>query len=385
MYGDHQTYLAKSTDLGKTWTVFKSPEFTGFAHKIKEDLINRNLLFAGTEMGLFVTVDGGKEWFRYKNKVPDYSLVRDIQIHSQTHDLVLATHGRGILIVDDIRPLREMSQELAAKDIHLFNPGTVRLSNGPFGGGGFASTGGWVAPNPPGIPPIQYYLKEKLVSGKVSLEISDASGKLIQTLPGSNRKGINKVYWNLRGKGPKTASGGTKMDIGGFIAPMVLPGTYTVKLKVGEKDQQTKLVLEHDASNKGFTLQDRQLQHKTAMELFGLHEQLGKLVDSIVYKQKKIKSLMEVIKNQELVKKLTEYQQALEGLRGECLATKQKSMFADEVKLREEITEVYSAVCNQEAAPSNLQLKRVGVLGGKVAEVVKRERELAKLYGGDLP
>ena len=277
-----------------------------------------------------------------------------------------------------------MSQELAAKEIHLFNPGTIRLSNGSFGGGGFASTGGWVAPNPPGIPPIQYYLKDKLVSGKVSIEILDASGKLVQTLPGSNRKGINKVYWNLRGKGPKTASGGTKMDIGGFIAPMALPGTYTVKLKVGDKEQQTKLQLVHDASNKGYTLQDRQVQYKTAMELFGLHEQLGKLVDSVVANQKKIKSLLLVIKNQELVKRLTEYQQALETLRSECLATKQKSMFADEVKLREEITEVYSAICNQEAAPSNLQLKRVGVLKASLEKLIQKEKELGKMYGKEL-
>jgi hypothetical protein len=171
------------------------------------------------------------------------------------------------------------------------------------------------------------------------------------------------------------------MDIGGFIAPMVLPGTYMVKLKVGEKEQQTIMVLEHDASNKGFSLQDRQLQYKTAMELFGLHEQLGKLVDSIVANQKKIKSLMMVIKNQELVKRLTEYQQALEALRGECLATKQKSMFADEVKLREEITEVYSAICNQEAAPSNLQSKRVGVLKATLEKLLQREKELVKAYG----
>src|ERR1035437_3676194 len=90
-YGDFQTYLGKSSDMGKTWTRITSKEFTGFAHKIKEDLINKNLLFLGTEMGLFATLDGGNIWFRMKNKIPDYALVRDIQINPVTNDLILAS------------------------------------------------------------------------------------------------------------------------------------------------------------------------------------------------------------------------------------------------------------------------------------------------------
>ena len=89
MYGDHKTYVAKSSNKGKTWTVFKSSEFTGFAHKVKEDLKNQELLFLGTEMGLFASNDGGDNWFRMKNRIPDYTLVRDIQIHPYTHDLVI--------------------------------------------------------------------------------------------------------------------------------------------------------------------------------------------------------------------------------------------------------------------------------------------------------
>ena len=93
MYGDHKTYVAVSKDMGKSWTKLNSEEFTGFAHKIKEDLKNKELLFLGTEMGLFASLNGGQKWFRMKNNIPEYILARDIQINPTTNDLVIATHG----------------------------------------------------------------------------------------------------------------------------------------------------------------------------------------------------------------------------------------------------------------------------------------------------
>src|SRR5678815_2540497 len=119
MYGDHKTYLGRSTDMGKTWKLITSTEFAGFAHKIKEDLVNKDLLFLGTEMGLFATVDGGANWFRMKNHIPEYALVRDIQIHPATNDLILATHGRGIIIIDDIRPMRTLTKDIIDKEVFL--------------------------------------------------------------------------------------------------------------------------------------------------------------------------------------------------------------------------------------------------------------------------
>ena len=137
MYGDHKTYVGKSTDMGKTWTMFKSDEFTGFAHKIKEDIKSRDLLFLGTEMGLFSSIDGGKNWFRMKNNIPWYAMVRDIQIEPSTNDLILATHGRGIIIVDDISSMRNLGQEILDKDVYLFETKPMVLTMGNFGSTGF--------------------------------------------------------------------------------------------------------------------------------------------------------------------------------------------------------------------------------------------------------
>lgn len=366
MYGDHKTYLAFSTDMGKNWKQVSSPEFTGFAHKIRQDLVNKDLFFLGTEMGLFASTDGGQNWFRMKNKIPEYVLARDIQIHPRTHDLVIATHGRGILIVDDISPIRNLKKEIAEKEVVLFPMAPVTLTMGQFGDGGFPGTGGWVSGNPPSIPPVKYYLKDRVNSGEVKVDIYDAGGKLVQSIPGGKRKGVNMISWNLSMKPPKVASGGTKVDFSGFLAPMVLPGEYTIKLKVADSVYTSKVKLVHDPLDKNFTLEDRKKQYKAAMDLYQLHERLASVVDTINDRQKMLKENMAKVSDSSLRKSMQTYHDELEKLRSECLATKQKSLFVDEKKLREEITEVYSGVTGQEAAPSNLQLQRITTLQSEV-------------------
>ncbi|MBI3137464.1 MAG: glycosyl hydrolase [Sphingobacteriales bacterium] len=380
MYGDHQPWLAVSTDMGKTWKQISSPEFTGFAHKILQDRVNKDLLFLGTEMGLFATLDGGQNWFRMKNKIPEYVSVRDIQIHPRTNDLMIATHGRGILVIDDISPVRNLKKDIAEKDVVLFPPAPITLTLGQFGNGGFPSTGGWVAPNPPSVPPIKYYLKDRISKGEVKVEIYDAGGKLLQSIPAGKRKGVNMVQWNLSMKPPRIASGGSKLDFSGFLAPMVLPGEYTVKLKVADSVYTTRLKLVHDPADKNFTIEDRKKQYKTAMDLYQLHERLATLVDSINDRQKILKDNMDKVSDSSLKKSMRAYQDELEKLRAECLATKQKSVFADEKRLREEITEIYAGVTGQEAAPSNLQLQRTITLQSEVKKKEETGKQIIKEY-----
>jgi photosystem II stability/assembly factor-like uncharacterized protein len=380
MYGDHKTWLARSADRGKTWTQLSSTEFTGFAHKIKEDLVNPDLLFLGTEMGFFVSSDRGQSWFRMKNKVPDYALVRDIQVVPGTNDLLLATHGRGIIVIDNITPMRELSADILGKEVHLFKSKPVPLTTGQFGDGGFPPTGGWNGGNPPSLPPIQYYLKERVSTGDVKIDIYDASGKLVQNIPATKRKGLNQVYWNLRMTPPHVAKGGTKMDNAAFIAPLVMPGEYTVKLKVGEKEYTQKLVLLHDEANKNFTAADRAVQNKTAMALYQLHDTLYRLVEQINEKEAMLKKNVDRLKEPAAQALIKDYAASLQQLRETLLASKQKSIFAEEVQLRERITEVYGAVALQEARPSNLQLQRVSVLQKEVADAIKKHAVIEQKF-----
>jgi hypothetical protein len=179
---------------------------------------------------------------------------------------------------------------------------------------------------------------------------------------------------------PKVASGGTKMDNAGFIAPMVLPGEYTIKLKVADKEYIEKMTLVHDESNSNFSMEDRKLQHKTAMELYNLHTSLSKIVEEINGKQAMLKQNKDKLKDAKAQTLLNEYNAALESLRSTLLASKQKSIFADEEQLRERITEVYSAVAMQEARPSNLQIQRVAVLQKELEEATKKHLEIVRKF-----
>ena len=165
-----------------------------------------------------------------------------------------------------------------------------------------------------------------------------------------------------------------------FLAPMVMPGDYTAKLKVGDSTYTTTIKVVHDASNKEFTPEDRKLQYKTAMDIYKMHEDLAKTVDTINARQKLIKDNLNKVTDSSLKKMMVQYNDELEKLRSECLASKQKSIFADEKKLREEITDVYGAVCGQEAAPSNLQAQRVTVLQQQVKTKEQQKNTILKKY-----
>src|SRR6266571_2808458 len=137
-FGDMEPHVYKTTDYGKTWTTIAMPDsgVRGYAHVIKEDTVLPNLLFLGTEFGVWVSPDGGKRWAQYKgHEFPDVA-VRDIVVHPRESDLVVATHGRGIWIVDDITPLRKLTSEVMAQEASFLRgkPAQQRLP----------ASGGWV-------------------------------------------------------------------------------------------------------------------------------------------------------------------------------------------------------------------------------------------------
>jgi photosystem II stability/assembly factor-like uncharacterized protein len=378
MYGDHKTYAAKSTDMGKTWAKFVSEEFNAYAHKIKEDNVNKDLLFLATEMGLYATLDAGKKWFRMKNNIPWKAMVRDIQIHPKTNDLIVGTHGRGILIVDNITAMRNMTTDMAGKEVFIFESKPINLTMGKYQNVGTQSEG-WSADNTPQQAPIKYYFRDRLNVGNVKIEVYDKQGKLLQSMPGTKRKGINMVYWNMRTTPPKVAAGGTKPDFSGFTAPMVLPGEYTVKVKVADKEYESKLELKAE-EKPDYTLADREVQYATAMKLFNMHEQLAALAEDVSGKQKNLKLLMEKMQNPKEKKVVQQYYDSLETLRGTLMGTKQTSIFADEERIREHISELYNSVCYQEVKPSNLQEERVKGLQADIKKAEEKNATLTKVF-----
>ncbi len=367
MYGDTKTYIARSNDMGKSWTLFNSSSFKGFAHKLKEDLVSKDLLFAGTEMGLYTSTNGGADWVLFKSKIPEYAMVRDIVIQPQTNDLVLATHGRGVLIIPDISSLRKLSADILEKNVYIFPAKSEEISTSYYNN----------------FPAITYYLKDR-INDDVRAEILDKEGNVLQSLPGSKRKGINRIYWNMRVKPPRVASGGAKADFGGFSAPLVMPGDYTVKLMIGKDNYESKITLVNDAQAT-YTAEDRTLQYKTSMKLFGLMEQLANLNDQVLGVQERIKNTLEKPEAAKNKKVLTEYNNELEKVRATLLATQQKSMFADEERIRENLSEVFAAVVSNEGRPTDSHLQRMEGLKVELEKATEAFQKVQKKYSSKLP
>jgi photosystem II stability/assembly factor-like uncharacterized protein len=192
-------FVFKTSDYGETWTNISGnlPD-GGPVYVIREDLKNKNLLFIGTEFAVFFTMNGGKSWANLSLNMPTVAF-HDLYIHPRDNDLIAGTHGRGIWILDDISPLQQATEKVLSAEAFLFKsgkPGTqwLRLRRGGYGRGNLYFAG----ENPPTDALIHYYLKDK-PTGPVSIEITDATGKLKTTfIDKSAGAGINRLMWDMQ-------------------------------------------------------------------------------------------------------------------------------------------------------------------------------------------
>ncbi len=188
-------WVFKTTDFGKTWTSIGSNLPDGqVAYVIREDHKNKNLLFLGTEFGVFISTDGGKKWDRFMDNLPTVA-VHDLMIHPLYNDVIIGTHGRGIWICDDITPLQHMTKEIQASSAYLFDQRVAtQWMNISRGGsrGQFLFRG----ENPPRGAMISYYLGEGAKDAK--LTIADWKGELRKTFELKGKPGINKHLWNFQ-------------------------------------------------------------------------------------------------------------------------------------------------------------------------------------------
>ena len=253
---DLKPYLFITKDYGATWTsiVNNLPKW-GTVNVVREDIKNKDLLYAGTEFGLYVSLNGGGEWRPMMSGMPTVR-IDDILVHPRDNDLIVGTHGRGIYILDDITALQQLTTAVKEKDTTLFEvrPGTQwyndpRLSR--YVGGSKLYRGANPAPG----TAISYYLKAA-PEGDVSLTIVDYTGKVVRTLVATKDIGLNRIQWNLRGDPPPRPAGGGGFGGGGGggggrfgglnLGLPLEAGTYQVKLTVGGKTVTTKAVIEND-------------------------------------------------------------------------------------------------------------------------------------------
>ncbi|HZU22224.1 MAG TPA: hypothetical protein VE998_05280 [Terriglobales bacterium] len=271
---DFHVYLFKTTNFGGSWTPLTSgmSDAGGTLHVIREHPSDPNLLFAGAEFGAYYSQDGGAHWNKLKLGLPTVP-VDDIQIHPRENDLILATHGRSLWILDDLTPLQQLTTATLGEELRVFpirNTVAWRMANNTW----FTAQQYYAGPNPPYGALISFYLKNKPAEKqKVKVTITDASGKAIREIEYDKAEaGVNRINWDLRYDAPvkpteeQLAAQAQGFFGGGARGIMVDPGTYNVKVEVGSASQTTRVTIEEDPRIQ-ISAGDRAARHELAMQL----------------------------------------------------------------------------------------------------------------------
>ena len=362
--GDMKAYAYKTNDLGKTWTnIIPNDDVIGFTRNIQEDYENPNLLFLGTELGLYITINGGDRWSKFTKNVPPVA-VHYIELQSQTNDLVMGTHGRGVIIIDDISPLREINEDNLSNKLYFFERDQFEIQEF----GGFSDSFGretqFFGANPSLSCEIQYLLPKRHTFGKMTMEIQDMDGNKITTLNPGKSKGINTVNWSYNMRTPKIAKAKT-LSFGGFTSPTVPAGDYKVVIKKG-RDTFEKVINVAYKNNAGLSDDDRKFQFETVMKLFNMTEELAYMVYVID----------ELISNEntddQISSKLNELKKSL------VITTGDNYVGAAKKQLREKMADLYSKVASSYDKPSANELDNLALIEEEMKSANKRYSKIIK-------
>jgi hypothetical protein len=219
---DFTPYLWKSTDYGETWTSVAGNIPSGPINVVKEDPENPDVLYVGTDLGVYVSVEGGGEWHSLPGGNLPSSFYQDLVVHPEEDILIAATHGRGIWALD-IRPLQGLSSEVMNEPVHLFAVEPVQVPQGFRGGGGAAT--------------IQYWVGSG--ARQALIQVRSADGSVVRELSGPAEPGLQSVQWDLSRAGDPPPPEARGMARGARAAP----GTYTVIVTVGNASSERSLVI----------------------------------------------------------------------------------------------------------------------------------------------
>jgi photosystem II stability/assembly factor-like uncharacterized protein len=368
--GDMAPYAFRTTDFGQSWTpiVSSASGIRGYAHVIKEDAVSPGLLFLGTEFGLWVSIDGAQHWAQYKGADFPNVAVRDIVVHPRESDLILGTHGRGIWIIDDITPLRNLTQETLAKDV-VFLQGRNTQQRLLAQGGWTDGDGTFVGPNPPDAALITYYQKKRHVYGRMKIEVFDSDGKLVDTLPANSRLGISRIQWSMRLKPPKVPPAASAAGEA-IVGPRVLPGTYSVKMTRGTETYTAKIDVHLDP-RATYTLADRTLEFDAAMRVYALLGDLTFDVDRINSVHAALLQRAAALGADPLAKQCDDLAVKVEDLRKKIVATTEGGAITGEERIREKTAQLYGALVGYEGRPADYYVARIDSLTHDRQDVVK--------------
>ena len=382
MTGDMKPHVFKTTDFGQTWAELPAAAsgVRGYAHVIKEDTVASNLLFLGTEFGLWISADSGAHWMQYKGSHFPAVAVRDLVVHPRTSDLILATHGRGIWIIDDISGLRALTPQLMSEEASFLPAPAAPQWIETFGGWA-QGDGAFTGPSRTTEAFIGYYQRTRHIFGDLKIEIFDAQGNLVDTVASSKHRGVDRAQWSMHLKPPHVPPAASAA-FGAAIGPRVLPGVYTVKMTKNDKTYTTQLNVTLDP-RATFSVEGRKAQFDLVNRLTGSLNHMSWAVDAIIgVRDGAQAAAARLPQNDALRTQLSALAQSADAIRSKIVATKEGGMITGEERLREYLTELYGDVNGYDGPPTQQQVARAGVLDHELEDVIG---EFTDLTGKQLP
>jgi photosystem II stability/assembly factor-like uncharacterized protein len=370
--GDYGTYVYVTTDLGSSFRSIAGDLPKGeVARTITEDLKNPDVLYLGTETGLWVSLDRGKQWTRIKANLPTVPIY-EIAIHPRDNDLILATHGRGIWILDDLAPIQQYAKSDGAAAFAFEPSPAIAFNAANDQMKGFEGDRRFLGPNP--VPGVTLTYRLRSDAKDVKWTIRDSANSVVREISGdatqtARKAGLNSVAWDLRVQPlpplrtqQQGQGGGGGFGGGGTNGPFVLPGTYRATMTVdGQEANSVNVVVTGDRDIE-ITDADRKVWHDTAVALHGLQKRANELADTVndawtqfqnLQQQTRDRNVPASVKGQidALVKEFDGVRRRL-GLAG-------GGGFGNPENVRGRIGQVKNAIMGATAHPTDVQMRQL--------------------------
>ena len=394
---DFRPYVFRTRDAGKTWILAANGIPDGsYVRSVREDPKRKGMIYAGTETGVYFSIDDGGHWQPLKLNLPTVP-IHDLAIHGD--DLIVATHGRAFWVLDDISPLREIDANSANSEVLLYKPTAAMRLHLP----DQVERRGPVGDNPPPGAIINYYFKSA-PKDEVKLDILDASGKIVRSLSSKEKKefeqppewpdqvkevttipanaGMNRYAWNLRWE-PPTKIPGAFYSGQGPQGPIAVPGKYTVKLTVGGQSYTQPLELINDPRVKGVKPEDLQKQFDLAMQVRNANQDLHHAVNQVRTMRAELKAMHTRFDDDQRMKPLLELADGLDKKMAPVEETLiQVNMKGSEANLafpnmlNEQLDSLSSAIQAGDSAPTRQQYEVFKLLRGQLDQQLTAWKQL---------
>jgi len=366
MLNDFRPFVYRTSDFGRTWVdVTGNIPDNAYVWVVREDPVRPQIIYAGTERGIFVSFNRGTRWIKLHMKNLPTVAVHDILVHPRENDLILGTHGRGIWIFDDISFIREIHNEMLEKEAHLFRiRPAMRHAIKPtrYGIGDREYT----AENPPYGALITFYLKNKLEDNKdLKLEIYDEDKNLVRTLNDlSAENGINRVAWDLRSTPPRQRRKQEQEEdffSTGPQGPQVLPGVYNVRLVMNEQVYKEELTVEVDPTVR-VSESDLELQYRYASDLCQMQSYINdglRVFDALMEQLKERKKTISMQAErfpEEVMEAINSHMKEIKLIQGVLTRPEGTPYWSEGPRLIERLNGLFQSIDSVNKAPTKAQI-----------------------------